>query len=489
MREKKDEKSRKSRAASSPKERKSRKPSKAIGKDSENPLHERTRSTQGKERRNIRRDFFTDRNESNPRSSQKRGERKDSRSFNRDNERSSYRDRDEQRSSSRYNSDKHGSKNDRRDSSERRSSDRRFDRDGREERRSFHEKNERSSYRNRDEKQRSSSRYNSDRYSSKSDRRDSSERRSSDRRFDRDEREERRLSRDRWEKRDDDRQNYDNKFEKKRRSTVLDSDIMREIVQKRRETGRTSHKQKVLSLAWSEERGPIRLNKYISNSGICSRREADQLIIAGAVTVNGKIVTELGMKVLPTDEVRYEDKVLQREKPVYILLNKPKDYITTTEDDRDRDNVMMLIEGACSERVYPVGRLDRNSTGLLLFTNDGEMAKKLTHPRYGIKKIYQVELDRNMSLADFETLANGVELNDGFIKPDEIAFVDGQKHVIGITLHSGKNRIVRRMFDHLGYEVEKLDRVYYAGLTKKDLPRGEWRFLRSEEINILKMSL
>jgi 23S rRNA pseudouridine2605 synthase len=245
----------------------------------------------------------------------------------------------------------------------------------------------------------------------------------------------------------------------------------------------------VLSLAWSEERGPIRLNKYISNSGICSRREADQLIIAGAVTVNGVIVTELGTKVLPTDEVRYEDKVLQREKPVYILLNKPKDYITTTEDDRDRDNVMMLIEGACPERVYPVGRLDRNSTGLLLFTNDGEMAKKLTHPRYGIKKIYQVELDRNMSLADFETLANGVELSDGFIKPDEIAFVEGQKNIIGITLHSGKNRVVRRMFDHLGYEVEKLDRVYYAGLTKKDLPRGEWRFLRPEEINILKMSL
>jgi 23S rRNA pseudouridine2605 synthase len=264
---------------------------------------------------------------------------------------------------------------------------------------------------------------------------------------------------------------------------------MREIVQKRRATGRSSNKQKVLSLAWSEERGPIRLNKYISNSGICSRREADQLITVGAVTVNGKIVTELGTKVMPTDEVRYEDKVLQREKPVYILLNKPKDFITTTEDDRDRNNVMMLIEGACPERVYPVGRLDRNSTGLLLFTNDGEMAKKLTHPRYGIKKIYQVELDKNMSLTDFEKLTNGVELNDGFIKPDETAFVDGQKNIIGITLHSGKNRIVRRMFDYLGYEVEKLDRVYYAGLTKKDLPRGEWRFLRQDEINILKMSI
>jgi 23S rRNA pseudouridine2605 synthase len=231
------------------------------------------------------------------------------------------------------------------------------------------------------------------------------------------------------------------------------------------------------------------LNKYIANSGICSRREADNLIVAGAIQVNGKVVSELGTKVAPTDEVRYDDKILQREKPVYILLNKPKNFITTTEDEFDRDNVMMLIEGACPQRVYPVGRLDRNTTGLLLFTNDGEMTKKLTHPRYGVKKIYQVELDRNLSLADFETLSNGVELEDGFMKPDEIAFVDGAKNVLGITLHSGKNRVVRRLFAHLNYEVEKLDRVYYAGLTKKDLPRGEWRFLRQEELNILKMSL
>jgi 23S rRNA pseudouridine2605 synthase len=289
--------------------------------------------------------------------------------------------------------------------------------------------------------------------------------------------------------REDRERDYGYKPRKERRSTVLDSEIMREIVQKRRATGRSSHKPKVLSLAWSEDRGPIRLNKYIANSGICSRREADSLITAGAITVNGKVVTELGTKVMPVDEVRYEDKLLQREKPVYILLNKPRGYITTTDDERGRDNVMMLIEGACSERVYPVGRLDRETTGLLLFTNDGEMTKKLTHPRHGVKKIYQVELDMDMSLVDFETLANGIELDDGFMKPDEVAFVDGQKDVIGIELHSGQNRIVRRLFAHLGYEIEKLDRVYYAGLTKKNLSRGEWRFLHQDEINILKRSL
>lgn len=268
------------------------------------------------------------------------------------------------------------------------------------------------------------------------------------------------------------------------------SEILEEIINHRHKEGRYSErKPKVLSLAWNEERGPIRLNKYISNSGICSRREADNLIIAGAIKVNGVIVSELGTKVMPTDEVRYEDKILQREKPVYLLLNKPKDFITTTEDERDRNSVMSLVEGVCPERIYPVGRLDRNTTGLLLFTNDGEMTKKLTHPKFEIKKIYQVELDKNMTLSDFETMANGIELYDGFIKPDELEFVNEQRNVLGITLHSGKNRIVRRMFGHLGYEVEKLDRVYYAGLTKKDLPRGQYRFLTQAEINMLKMSL
>ena len=457
------DKGRKNKAASSPKERKSRKPTREKREDRENPLHERTRSADNKDKRKTRRDFFNEKNENAPRSSQRRANAGDNR---RANHRSTDRD-------------------DRRKPFDRSSSDR-FDRE--DSRGGFRDK-ERKPFRNRDDRRKPFDRNSSDRFDREDSRggfRDKERKPFRDRD---DRRDDRKAFRNRWDDRGDNRRNYDEKPKRERRSTALDSDIMREIIQKRRSTGRSSQKQKVLSLAWSEERGPIRLNKYISNSGICSRREADQLIIAGAVTVNGEIVTELGAKVMPTDEVRYEDKVLQREKPVYILLNKPKDFITTTEDDRDRNNVMMLIEGACPERVYPVGRLDRNSTGLLLFTNDGEMAKKLTHPKYDIKKIYQVELDRNVTLADFETLANGVELNDGFIKPDEIAFVEGQKHVIGITLHSGKNRVVRRMFDHLGYEVEKLDRVYYAGLTKKDLPRGEWRFLRQDEINILKMSL
>ena len=271
---------------------------------------------------------------------------------------------------------------------------------------------------------------------------------------------------------------------------IEDSQIIDEIVKKRKYEGRSGERRpKVLSLEWNEERGLIRLNKYIANAGVCSRREADKLIEAGAVTVNGEVVTELGTKIMPTDEVRYGDQVLQREKPVYILLNKPKDFITTTSDEYDRKNVMNLVAGACTQRVYPVGRLDRNTTGLLLITNDGELAKKLTHPRYGVKKIYHVELDKNLSQEDFEQIITGVELNDGFIAPDELAYVGETRREVGITLHSGKNRIVRRIFEHLGYEVVRLDRVYYAGLTKKDLPRGRWRFLREDEVNILKMSL
>ncbi|MBO7624169.1 MAG: rRNA pseudouridine synthase [Bacteroidales bacterium] len=271
---------------------------------------------------------------------------------------------------------------------------------------------------------------------------------------------------------------------------IEDSPIIDEIVKKRKEEGRNvEHKPKVLSLEWNEEHGLIRLNKYIANAGVCSRRDADLLIESGQVTVNGEVVTELGTKIQPTDVVCYGDHVLQREKPVYILLNKPKDYITTTSDEYDRKNVMNLVAGACPQRVYPVGRLDRNTTGLLLITNDGELAKKLTHPRYGVKKIYQVELDKSLSQEDFQQIISGLELKDGFIAPDELAYVGESRREIGITLHSGKNRIVRRIFEHLGYEVVKLDRVYYAGLTKKDLPRGEWRFLRKEEVNILKMSL
>lgn len=233
----------------------------------------------------------------------------------------------------------------------------------------------------------------------------------------------------------------------------------------------------------------IRLNKYIANSGVCSRREADRLIEAGAVQVNGKIVTELGTKISSTDKVMYGDQTISREKPRYILLNKPKGYITTVDDPEKRKTVMVLIQGACKERVYPVGRLDRNTTGLLLFTNDGNIAKKLTHPRYGIKKIYHVELDKNLTKTDFSKILDGLKLEDGFIKVDSIEYVgDGKdKKQIGIELHSGKNRVVRRIFESLDYKVIKLDRVYYAGLTKKNIPRGEWRFLDEMEINMLKM--
>jgi 23S rRNA pseudouridine2605 synthase len=285
------------------------------------------------------------------------------------------------------------------------------------------------------------------------------------------------------------RENQFSEFRPRKRDVTAESKILSEIVETRRREGRPSPKrQKILTLEHEEKFGPIRLNKYISNSGICSRRDADMLIQTGAIQVNGQIVTELGTKVMPTDEVRFGDRILQREKPVYLLLNKPKDYITTMEDERDRKHVMELVKGACKERIYPVGRLDKNSTGLLLFTNDGEMTKKLTHPKHGIRKIYYVELNKNLTIADFEKIANGIELSDGEIKVDEIAFAGETKREIGITLHSGKNRIVRRIFEHLGYEVVKLDRVVFAGLTKKDLPRGKYRFLSEAEINILKMT-
>jgi len=277
---------------------------------------------------------------------------------------------------------------------------------------------------------------------------------------------------------------------RKRRDVTAESAILTEIVELRRREGRVApKKQKILSLEHEEKFGPIRLNKYISNSGICSRRDADMLIETGAIQVNGQIVTELGTKVMPTDEVRYGDRILQREKPVYLLLNKPKDYITTMEDERDRKHVLQLVKGACKERIYPVGRLDKNTTGLLLFTNDGEMTKKLTHPKHGIRKIYYVELNKNLLQADFDRIAEGIELSDGEIKVDEIAYAGETKREIGITLHSGRNRIVRRIFEQLGYQVEKLDRVVFAGLTKKDLPRGKFRFLTEAEINILKMSI
>ena len=233
----------------------------------------------------------------------------------------------------------------------------------------------------------------------------------------------------------------------------------------------------------------IRLNKFISNSGVCSRREADELIKAGAVKVNGTVITELGTKVSPSDKVQFGGQSLRREKHQYILLNKPKGYITTMDDPQKRNTVMLLIKDACKERVYPVGRLDRNTTGLLLFSNDGFITKKLTHPRYGIKKIYHVVLSKSLTRIDKDKIAAGIELDDGFIKVDQIEYIgEGKnKKEIGIELHSGKNRVVRRIFEQLEYRVEKLDRVSFAGLTKKNLPRGKWRFLEEKELNMLKM--
>jgi len=233
--------------------------------------------------------------------------------------------------------------------------------------------------------------------------------------------------------------------------------------------------------------GTVRLNKYIANAGICSRREADKLIEAGVVKVNGETVTTLGYKVKPTDIVEVEGQKIKNEKKVYILLNKPKDYLTTTKDPQNRKTVMELIKGAVKERVFPVGRLDRQTTGLLLFTNDGELADKLMHPKSNVPKLYHVTLDKNFSGSDFEKLIKGIELEDGFIKPDALSYVMGKKNELGIQIHSGKNRIIRRIFEHLGYDVIKLDRVMYAGLTKKNLPRGKWRFLTEKEVNFLKM--
>ncbi len=232
----------------------------------------------------------------------------------------------------------------------------------------------------------------------------------------------------------------------------------------------------------------IRLNRFIANAGICSRREADTFIAAGNVSVNGKVITEMGYKVKPSDEVRFDGRLLKSEKKEYILLNKPKNFITTTRDEKGRRTVMELISGASRSRLLPVGRLDRNTTGLLLFTNDGDLAKKLTHPRHGVQKIYHVELDKSFKAADMAKIKAGLELEDGPVTVDEISYVQGKsKREVGLRIHSGRNRIVRRIFEHLGYEVVRLDRVVFAGLTKKDLPRGNWRKLTTQELNQLQM--
>ena len=236
-----------------------------------------------------------------------------------------------------------------------------------------------------------------------------------------------------------------------------------------------------------EQEEPVRLNKFIALSGICARREADELIKAGKVSVNGKIVTEMGTKVQLSDKIEVNGKPVFPEKKVYILINKPKDYVTTVDDPHAKKTVMDIIKNATKERVYPVGRLDRNTTGVLLLTNDGDLTKKLTHPSFNKKKVYHVTLDKPLTKTDMEKIAEGFELEDGFIKADAISYVEGNKKEIGIELHSGKNRIVRRIFEHLDYKVIKLDRVYFAGLTKKKLTRGKWRFLNEKEIAMLKM--
>ncbi|MBC8593203.1 RNA-binding S4 domain-containing protein [Oscillospiraceae bacterium N12] len=233
---------------------------------------------------------------------------------------------------------------------------------------------------------------------------------------------------------------------------------------------------------------PIRLNKFLANAGVCSRREADEFITAGVVSVNGEVVTELGTKIKRSDIVKFHDQPVSIERKVYVLLNKPKDCVTTSDDPQARKTVMDLVKGACSERIYPVGRLDRNTTGVLLLTNDGDLASKLTHPKFLKKKIYHVYLDKNLTKADMEQIAAGIQLEDGEIHADAISYSDEVKRdQVGIEIHSGKNRIVRRIFESLGYKVMKLDRVFFAGLTKKGLRRGEWRYLTEQEVNFLRM--
>lgn len=250
-----------------------------------------------------------------------------------------------------------------------------------------------------------------------------------------------------------------------------------------------SHKKRIeYSEAHIDPEAPIRLNKFLANAGVCSRREADAYIEAGVVSVNGVVVTELGTKVKRSDEVKFHDQAIKPEKKVYVLLNKPKDYVTTSDDPQNRKTVLDLVKDACMERIYPVGRLDRNTTGVLLLTNDGEMASKLTHPQYLKKKIYHVTCDKNVTAADLRQIAEGITLEDGEIRADAVDYASPtDKKQVGIEIHSGRNRIVRRIFEHLGYHVTKLDRVFFAGLTKKNLRRGDWRYLTEKEVNMLRM--
>jgi 23S rRNA pseudouridine2605 synthase len=257
---------------------------------------------------------------------------------------------------------------------------------------------------------------------------------------------------------------------------------------KKDKTGKDKAKGRSGAARPSASPGEMRLNQYIAHAGICSRREADKLIPTGIFKVNGLVITEMGYKVKPGDKVTMEDRRLNAETKQYVVLNKPKAYLTTMDDPQERKTVMELVKGACNERIYPVGRLDRNTTGVLLLTNDGELATQLTHPRHNVKKVYHVYLDKNLSRAHLEEIAAGITLEDGPVKVDAIAWVVGQddKKQVGVELHSGRNRIVRRIFEQLGYDVIKLDRVMFAGITKKDIPRGKWRHLTQTEVNILK---
>ena len=281
-----------------------------------------------------------------------------------------------------------------------------------------------------------------------------------------------------------------NSFPDKGKKSFTSPGSSRNVTGSRRVSGRVGAARTRTNRGKSfPDSGEMRLNRFIAHSGICSRRQADDFIRAGLVSINGVVVSDMGIKIKPEDIVKYNGETIRSEKKVYILLNKPKNYVTTLDDEENRKTVMELIKDACPERVYPVGRLDRNTTGVMLLTNDGDLTGKLTHPKYNKKKIYHVFLDRNLKKEDLQSIAAGVTLEDGPITPDSISYVDSaKKSEIGIEIHSGRNRIVRRLFEYFGYQVIRLDRVYFAGLTKKNLPRGKWRFLTEKELYTLKMN-
>ncbi len=284
----------------------------------------------------------------------------------------------------------------------------------------------------------------------------------------------------------------DNDFHRDRRSFSEDGNRSRNFRGNRTNTtSRNSVYSKKKQFEYQQKHEdptkPIRLNKFLANAGICSRREADDFIQAGVITVNGEVVTALGTKVLPTDKVMFHEQPIRRERKVYLLLNKPKNTVTTTDDPQERHTVMDIVQNACSERIYPVGRLDRNTTGVLLLTNDGDLAAKLTHPHFGKKKVYAVTLDHDLSADDEEMIRTGIMLDDELIVPDALEFTKDDRRHIGLEIHSGQNRVVRRIFEKVGYKVMQLDRVSFAGLTKKNLPRGKYRFLTPKEVNMLMM--